>query len=203
MKKQKTTRSGRLIPWLFIAVISLAGLAFFMTTDSAAQERQGLWQERSEIGTPVVPPGFTPLPSLAGLVKELKPGVVNIFTTQVVKPRKGYKRTPKFRDPLFEEFFGGSDQFERFFGGPRGEYKRNSLGSGFIIAADGYIITNHHVVANATEIKVKLADDRSFQAKVVGSDKKTDVALLCSYRRKHATPIIELRKSRGRPLWGW
>ncbi|MBW1811456.1 MAG: DegQ family serine endoprotease [Deltaproteobacteria bacterium] len=192
--KQESMRSRRLIPWLFIVVTSLAGLALFMTADSAAQERRGLWQERSEIGTPIVPPGFTPLPSLAGLVKELKPAVVNIFTTQVVKPRKGFGRSPRFRDPLFEQFFGGSKQFEHFFKGPRGEYKRNSLGSGFIIAEDGYIITNHHVVANASEIKVKLADDRSLQAKIIGSDKKTDVALL-KIDAKGKLPIVFLGDS--------
>jgi serine protease Do len=109
-------------------------------------------------------------------VKQLKPAVVNIYTTQVIKPRGRSSRMP--RDPFFEEFFGGLDPFERFFGIPRGEFKTRSLGSGFLIRSDGYIITNHHVVANASEIKVKLADERSYNAVVVGSDPKTDVALL-------------------------
>lgn len=107
------------------------------------------------------------------IAKRMNPTVVNIFTTQVVRGR----------DP-FEEFFGGDDLFRRFFGDiPEREMRQSSLGSGVIIDAEGYILTNNHVVENADEIRVSLEDtDRigrdGFEAKVVGRDPKTDVALI-------------------------
>jgi len=115
------------------------------------------------------------LPSLSELVEELKPTVVNISTTQVVKsPMDDFFKD--FRG--FRDFFG-EDFFKRFFGDmhPR-EFKRRSLGSGFIIDKEGYIITNNHVIEKADEITVKLANERSYDAKVVGRDPKTDLALI-------------------------
>ncbi len=118
------------------------------------------------------------------MAEHLKPSVVNMSTTQVVKgqrrtmPRLPFPSPFGERDP-FEEFF------ERFFGGenPRGEtpqreFRRRSLGSGFIINREGYIVTNNHVVENATDIKVSLSDKEEYAAKVIGRDPKTDVALI-------------------------
>ncbi len=105
-----------------------------------------------------------PLPSLAPLVKEVSPAVVNIQVSSTVQPRS------RSRDP-FRDFFGVPNNQ-----GPR---SMRSAGSGVIVDADnGYILTNHHVVANADEIKITLFDDRSFEATVVGSDEGTDVAVL-------------------------
>lgn len=70
--------------------------------------------------------------------------------------------------------------FRKFFDLPQREFKRNALGSGFIISADGYILTNNHVVSGATEIKIRLSDDKSYDAKIIGSDSKTDIALIKS-----------------------
>ena len=128
------------------------------------------------------PPGQTPrvqAPNFADLAEQLRPAVVNISTTQVVKgPGRGFPGFP-FRRPFgerhpFEEFF------ERFFEGmdPQRKLRRNSLGSGFIINKDGHIVTNNHVVENATDIKVSLSDKEEFDAKVIGRDPKTDVALI-------------------------
>ena len=105
------------------------------------------------------------------LAKELTPSVVNISTTQVVKGR-GRLRSPLGEDDPFNEFF------KRFFGDTPRQFKSTSLGSGFIINRDGYILTNNHVVENATEISVKLSDAREFKAKVIGRDPKTDIALI-------------------------
>jgi serine protease Do len=105
------------------------------------------------------------------LAKELTPSVVNISTTQVVKGR-GRLRSPFGEDDPFNEFF------RRFFGDTPRQFKSTSLGSGFIINRDGYILTNNHVVENATEISVKLSDTREFKAKVIGRDPKTDIALI-------------------------
>jgi serine protease Do len=172
------SRMQRLVPWFLFVALAAAGAGLGLSSDAAAGSSSNLWRERAKTTSPVVPQGFSPLPSLAGLVKELKPAVVNIYTTQVIKPPSFHGGSPRFRDPFFEEFFGGREGVERFFGGPHGEVKRNSLGSGFIVSDDGFVITNHHVVANATEIKVLLEDERTFDAKVVGSDQKTDLALI-------------------------
>jgi serine protease Do len=113
--------------------------------------------------------------SFADLVERVKPAVVNISTTSIVKVPGG----------PFRNFFDGGDGgpfgdfFHQFFGEvPDQELKQQSLGSGFIIDKEGYIITNNHVVEGAEEIKVKLADGREFKAKVVGRDQKTDLALI-------------------------
>ena len=107
--------------------------------------------------------------SFAPLVKEHMPAVVNISTQQVVKMR----RQSPFGDPQMDEFF------YRFFGGaPRRQQVRKSLGSGFLISSDGYILTNNHVVDKATDIKVSLADGRIFEAKLIGKAPDIDVALI-------------------------
>ncbi len=122
----------------------------------------------------VVPAGAQP-PDFAALAETLKPSVVNISTEKTVKPRPHSFREPEVpggRDP-FDEFF------ERFFrGAPQSPRKARSLGSGFIISADGYILTNDHVVDGADEIKVKLSDGREFRGEVRGLDPKLDLALV-------------------------
>ncbi|MEN7341756.1 MAG: Do family serine endopeptidase [Pseudomonadota bacterium] len=103
-----------------------------------------------------------PLPSLAPLVQDVSPAVVNI---QVRSTAPGQTRRDSFRD-----FFGQS---------PRTPREMRSAGSGVIVdAANGYILTNHHVVANATDIRVTLFDDRTLTAEVIGSDEGTDVAVI-------------------------
>ncbi len=109
------------------------------------------------------------------LAERLKPAVVNISTTMVVKQKPFPEDRPQpfgERDPL-REFW------EKFFGGeiPR-ERETRSLGSGFIINKEGYIVTNNHVVENAKEIIVTLHNEKDYRAKVVGLDKKTDLALI-------------------------
>ncbi|MFC5301109.1 DegQ family serine endoprotease [Azospira restricta] len=120
------------------------------------------------------------LPDFTELVDKQGPAVVNISTTQVVKGQgRGMQSPLPFDedDPMF-------DLFRRFMppqgpgrGAPR-DFEHRSLGSGFILSADGYILTNAHVVDAADEVVVKLTDKREFRAKVIGADKRTDVALL-------------------------
>ena len=113
------------------------------------------------------------LPDFTELVEKQGPAVVNISTTQSVR-NPLLPQIPNLQedDPLYEFF-------RRFIPqpGPR-EFQSQSLGSGFIISQDGYILTNAHVVETADEINVKLTDKREFKAKVIGSDRRTDVALI-------------------------
>ncbi len=108
------------------------------------------------------------------LVERLKPAVVNISVTQVVKAEvpQEFNAPPGSEDP-FKEFW------KRFFGNqePK-EFKRKGLGSGFIISKDGYIVTNNHVVQKAKDITVILYNKEQYPAKVIGTDPKTDIALI-------------------------
>jgi len=129
--------------------------------------------------------------TFAELAEKLKPAVVNISTTMVVKgPRPFAGRPSPFgeQDP-FREFW------EKFFGGemPR-EFETKSLGSGFIINKEGYIVTNNHVVENAKEIIVMLENGKDYQAEVVGLDKKTDLALI-KIDAKEDLPVAPLGDS--------
>ncbi len=105
--------------------------------------------------------------SYADAVQKTAPAVVNIFTTTLTR-REAH---PFFSDPLFRRFFG--EELSQ----PRVE-KRNNLGSGVIVNKNGYIVTNHHVIENASEIRVVLRDGRSMAARVVGTDPETDLAVL-------------------------
>ncbi|MFP3927472.1 MAG: DegQ family serine endoprotease [Desulfobacteraceae bacterium] len=110
----------------------------------------------------------------SSLVKEVRDSVVNISTVKVIKGQElPFFQGPFGRDDQFNEFF------ERFFGDqiPR-EYRQQSLGSGFVIDEEGYILTNNHVVEKTDEIKVILANEKEYEAKVVGRDPKTDLALI-------------------------
>lgn len=159
------------------AFVFLLLASFFMA--ASAQARQG--------------PG-----SFAKLAKELTPMVVNISTTQIIKQGqrgpgrrqgerggRGQQEVPQFPPGSpFEDFF-------REFG-PRKEHRQReatSLGSGFIISPDGYIVTNNHVIMDADEVNVILHDDTNLKAKIVGRDPKTDLALLKIETKKPLSAI--------------
>jgi serine protease Do len=117
------------------------------------------------------------LPDFTELVEKQGPAVVNISTAQTLRAHPQVPQMPDLdeNDPFFEFF-------RRFMpqnpGQPPREFSTRSLGSGFIVSADGYILTNAHVVDGADEITVRLIDKREFKAKVIGADKRTDVALI-------------------------
>ncbi len=134
------------------------------------------------VDVPMVPANF------AQLAEKARPGVVNIRTMRVIK---GGGRVFKH---FFGQPFGGRPHpFDDFFGPfsdqPHRDQKQRSLGSGFIIDKKGYIVTNNHVVANADQIKVKLYDDKEFDATVVGRDPKTDLALIKIDGAKDLKPL--------------
>jgi serine protease Do len=115
------------------------------------------------------------LPDFTELYEKQAPAVVSIDVTQ--KVRRG--RFPELaEDDPFYEFFRRFGQVPRPRGAPEREPEAQSVGSGFLISSDGYLITNAHVVDGADEVKVNLADKRDFKAKVIGADKRTDIALL-------------------------
>nr|WP_240609982.1 DegQ family serine endoprotease [Halomonas endophytica] len=142
------------------------------------------------------------LPDFTELVEQAAPGVVNISTTRVVPGRSqsfegfGGQEIPD----IFRHFFG--DRFPPPQGGEPGRgQERQSLGSGFIISPDGYILTNAHVVDGADEILVRLADRRELEAELVGSDPQTDVALLKVAAED--LPILRLGDSDGLRVGEW
>ena len=114
--------------------------------------------------------------SFAPIVKQVLPEVVNISTSKVVKTGSSGQMMPM--DPFFRQFFG--DNFGGQFNTPRGPQaeRERSLGSGVIVSPEGYILTNNHVVEGATEILVTTSDKRQYKARVVGTDPKTDLAVL-------------------------
>jgi len=144
--------------------------------------------------------GRTPS-SFADLAERLKPTVVNISTTKTV--RSGSARSPFGGRTPFDRYFGGDDFFERFFGDtPRREFKQRSLGSGFIISADGYIFTNNHVVEQADKILVKLSDGREYTADVIGRDAKTDIALI-KIKPNNSLPVADIGDSEKLKVGEW
>jgi serine protease Do len=139
------------------------------------------------------------LPDFTELVKRNGPAVVNISTTQTVSR----PTLPEMEIPDLPEGHPFGELFKRFFGdgGPGPEQQTESLGSGFIISADGYVLSNHHVVAEADEVLVKLYDRRVLPAEVIGSDPQSDLALL----KVNATglPVVEIGDSRDLEVGEW
>lgn len=104
----------------------------------------------------------------ARIAQTVTPAIVNIQSTHVVK----VQQSPFFNDPFFRQFFG-----DMFRGVPR-EQREHALGSGVIVSPDGYIVTNNHVIAHASDVQIMLSDKKTFKAKVVGADPQTDVAVV-------------------------
>ena len=158
----------------FTSVLLLFSLTLTYLPGCKKKESGTLFNESGRKGTVEAPVKDVPKDMLAtqqafiNLVKEVTPSVVNISTIS----KKKIARPMLEFSPFFDEFFGGNS--------PRGpQFKRDkSLGSGFIINREGYIVTNDHVVRDAESIQVKLSNDRIYNARIVGSDQKTDLAVI-------------------------
>ncbi|HUL42108.1 MAG TPA: DegQ family serine endoprotease [Burkholderiales bacterium] len=150
---------------------------FLLSLAACTQPNQGQTRQvPPQVSSSSAPASAASLPDFTSLVQREGPAVVNISTTQTIHEQMGYG--PMFNLPKDDPFY---QFFHRFFPptvpGPQ-EYQGHSLGSGFIISGDGYILTNAHVVNDAEDITVKLTDKREFKAKVIGLDQRSDVALL-------------------------
>jgi serine protease Do len=148
---------------------------------------------------PMIPESFT------DLAKTCSPAVVNISTVKTISGKSGR---------VFQHFFGGPQDpqnpqnpfapfFHDFFNNiPQREFKQNSLGSGFIVDKDGYILTNNHVVADADQIEVKLNDGKAYPAQVMGTDESTDLALI-KIKSDHNLPALNLGDSDKLEIGNW
>ncbi|MFC7289190.1 Do family serine endopeptidase [Herminiimonas glaciei] len=160
--------------WLLFAQTVTVGLAilFIVTTlkpEWASGVLGGAQKVRSSTSVAMLeaPPNTAPTQgSFRDAAKVAMPSVVNIFTSKTATP----SQNPFMDDPFFRKFFG--DRFDEQ------QEKQVSLGSGVIVSAEGYILTNNHVVEAADEIEVALTDGRKAIAKVVGSDPETDLAVI-------------------------
>ena len=151
------------------AVIAAAAIAFSGALLSATPAVASGLAPQATIAT-------TQLPDFVQLVEKYGKGVVNISTVREARVVEG--ADPFGFDERHAEIFRRFGFPFPFGGGPRQEPERRGTGSGFIISADGLILTNHHVVDGADEIKVRLTDNREFTGKVLGSDAKTDIAVV-------------------------
>jgi serine protease Do len=157
----------------------------------AASPPEGAPQAAAPFATPPVLSGT---PDVATLVARVRPGVVNITTEHELKAPRGLL-SPDFGE-LFPFFRQGRPGMPRDRGGDGDQIlKQQALGSGFLIDAQGHVVTNAHVVDDAQTVKVKLLDDREFRAKVVGKDDRLDIAVLALENPPHDLPVVALGSS--------
>ncbi len=157
-------------------VLGVAGAGFAHTIQRVAVNAKATATEKADANPPATlkladsneGPSKT---SFAPVVKAVLPSVVNISSSKVVKASaEGMEQLQM--DPMFRQFFGqGGMEVPK-------DRREKALGSGVIVSPEGYILTNNHVVDGATDVKVTLSDKREFQARIVGTDPKTDVAVL-------------------------
>lgn len=151
---------------------------------------------------------FTRLPDFSQLAETAGKAVVNISITKTIEGHQQFFGLNPQEGPLkdfFEKFFGGQGG-PGMPGGPQRPdmvpREQSSLGSGFIISTDGYVVTNNHVVQGADAIMVKMRDDKSFAAKVIGVDKETDLALL-KIETKETLPTLSFASSEKLKVGEW
>ncbi len=160
--KLKFLQLGNLLLFVFLLGVvfsPFAGSSEKNTTSAHAEALNPLSKSDSVQGAMVVQNAFREI------YKEVNPAVVRIETEQTIK----MPVHPFFDDPYFRRYFGEPEQQSQ---------KRTGLGSGFVISADGFIVTNHHVVSKVDKITVKLTNGKQYEARLVGSDPSSDIALL-------------------------
>src|SRR5439155_22239082 len=167
--KEKSTKVGVLVVISFVSLFLGVGITKFNRFLGIAARQAFPQIALSEHQQDAPSEGII---SFVPLVKKLKPQVVQISTTRISKEGQ-VRPTPFGENDPFEEFW------QRFFGNPGGSWRQQSLGSGLIIASDGYILTNNQLIDNAEKVVVKLSsDDAEYPAKVIGKDPQLDIALI-------------------------
>ncbi len=167
-------RSSKCLASTALMAMAVAIVAAVACGAAPAKEKGSAKVKKSN--APMAPMAYDPRVSLAPLVEKVSPAVVNISTTS--KPMGGGGMFPFGPDNMFEWFFGPGGPRGRQMPGPKALPRPQSLGSGFIINSNGLVVTNNHVIRRADEIEVQLSDERKYKAEIVGSDERTDVALL-------------------------
>ncbi len=154
------------------ALFTLVGLVLGLSISSAIGIDAKAYSQEPKISKEAIDVLSKTDEAMEEVAAAVKPAVVNVSTTRTIKT-PGITN-PFFNDPFFRQFFGNA------FGNAdrTRERKQASLGSGVIINSEGYILTNNHVVKDADEIKIKLSDGREFKGKVIGTDQKTDIAVI-------------------------
>ncbi len=185
-------RSGKFLRWLptlTLAVIGGAALTIFGLPRMVSRLAYAAEAGQSAAVQEQLKHAMDISQAFQSAAKVVRPSVVSITSTKKFgpSPRQGGRRSHPFSDPNnpsgnpFDDFFGG-DFFFRFFGDegqlPERKFEQRGMGTGVIVSADGFILTNNHVVDGADEVSVKLSDDREFKAKIVGTDPKTDLAVV-------------------------
>ena len=164
-----------------LSLAALAGVASLGTNASQvfaagpAMVTAPAQQPTANATVPANTPVYAALPNFTSIVQQQGPAVVNISVTSKLEktafPQQGRGMPKLDPDDPFSQFFRGMPM-------PRNDVPSRGQGSGFIVSADGIVLTNAHVVADASEVRVKLTDKREYKAKVIGTDKRTDVALI-------------------------
>lgn len=175
MNSRTFWRKPQVLAVAMIALLGLAGLGI-------ARASQKIFSPGLHVAMKMADPneGFSRT-GFAPMIKGVLPSVVNISTSKVVKASaedfSGSDEIP----PMFQQFFGqqmpGGQNFEGRTQKPR-NHREDSLGSGVVVSSDGYILTNNHVIDGATDVRVTFGDKRQLEAKVIGADPKTDIAVL-------------------------
>jgi serine protease Do len=183
-----------------MAGVLIAGLLLWQVPPLLALDLFG--SGKSEAPTQAPPCQACQFPSLAGIVEADAPAVVNIATTQRGEPRRRRPRMPMPGPSPFGEQDPFAEFFRHFFGEQPPLGQQRSLGSGFVVSDDGYVITNQHVIDDAEKITVRLSDKEEYEAKVIGADEKTDIALI-KIAPKHSLPTVPLGNSADLHVGDW
>src|ERR1700719_392892 len=195
-------RRRKILASVFVALTLTVGIMIGSVVSGRVSAMKTLSFAGTHSAKLAVPDPIPSAASFSGIVSRVEPAVVNIATTQVLERKSAKKRRPQQQ---FDQDDPMQDFFDRFFDGrqdgpPQAE---RSLGSGVIVDKRGYILTNNHVIENATKIQVQLNNDTArYTAKLIGADDDTDLAVIKIEVNKEL-PVAKLGNSEGVQVGDW